>query len=144
MGRYDAYLRKYDSEGSELWTRQFGSQDFDLAWNVAIDDTGNLYVVGWTRGAFPGQTPLGDFDSFARKYDGDGNEIWTHQFGTNHDEVASGVVVDGAGNLYLVGYTEGVLPGQTSLGLRDAFVVKMSGSPETIRGNVNGEEGVDK
>ena len=122
-GRFDAYLRKYDSAGSEVWTRQFGSQHFDLAWDVSVDADGNLYVVGWTRGTLPGQTHLGDYDAFVRMYDADGNQLRTHQFGGRQQEVASDIVLDALGNLYLAGFTEGALTGQLSSGRRDAFVL---------------------
>ena len=127
LGRYDAYLRKYDNEGRELWTRQFGSQHFDLAWDVAVDRTGKVYVAGWTRGPLPGQAHLGDFDAFVGSYDGDGNQLWFHQFGTSENEHARRVLVDRLGNLYLVGYTDGAFPGHASSRQGDAFVMKMSG-----------------
>ena len=125
-GTYDAYLRKYAGDGSELWTGQFGSRRFDLAWDVAVDGTDSLYIAGWTQGALPGRSSLGRFDAFVRRYDGDGRELWTNQFGTEEDEVASDLAIDGAGNLYAVGYTKGSLPGQTGYGGLDAYVVKIA------------------
>src|SRR5262249_36133426 len=57
-GSLDAYVRKYDLAGGEMWTRQFG---FGHPANVipsssAADADGNVYVVGDTNGAFPGQS----------------------------------------------------------------------------------------
>jgi hypothetical protein len=46
-GSYDAFIRKYDLGGTELWTRQFGTSGFDNASGVAVDTTG-VYVVGQT------------------------------------------------------------------------------------------------
>jgi len=122
LGFGDAFVRKYDSKGSELWTRQFGTHNSDDALDVAIDGAGNVYVVGGTRDALPGQTHLGQRDAFVRKYDSDGNELWTRQFGTKGNDNASGIVIDGVGNVYVVGGTERALPGQTQLDWRDAFV----------------------
>ena len=130
LGKYDAYLRKYDSSGSEVWTRQFGSQHFDMASAVAADGSGNLYVVGWTRGTLPGQAHLGDFDAFVHMYDANGNELRSHQFGAQHKELASDLVLDGLGNLYMAGFTDGALNIQLSSGRRDAFAVKMPGVPQ--------------
>ncbi len=127
-GGRDAFVRKYDSSGNELWTRQFGSNTNDIAYDVAVDGEGNAYVVGYTFGTLPEQTSSGSFDAFVRKYDSSGNESWTRQFGTDAIDVARGVAVDGAGNAYVVGDTTGALPGQASSGRRDAFVRKYDSS----------------
>ena len=71
-GGFDAFLRKYDSTGSVLWTHQFGSPGDDFVHGIAIDASG-VYVTGWTYGALPGQTFLGASDAFLQKYDASGN-----------------------------------------------------------------------
>lgn len=121
-GGFDAYVRKYDGNGNELWTRQFGSSAFDSAYGAAGDPTG-LYVVGSTSGSLPGQTSLGTGDAFVRKYDTSGNEVWTRQFGSSDGDAASGVAAD-ATSVYVAGYTTGTLRGQTRFGATDAFVQK--------------------
>ena len=68
-GAGDAFLRKYDANGTELWTRQFGTPKFDDALAVAVDASGSIYVAGRTFGAFPGQNYAGGADAFVRKYD---------------------------------------------------------------------------
>ena len=51
-----------------------------------------LYVAGFVTGLLPGQTGGGggaaDVDAFVRKYDFNGNELWTRQFGIGRTEVA--------------------------------------------------------
>jgi len=98
---------------------QFGTSESDFAGGVAIDGAGNVYVVGnIQQGALPGQTSLGDADAYLRKYDGQGNELWTRQFGTSRqsgaqgEDQASAVVVDDTGNAYVAGFTFGFLPDQ--------------------------------
>ena len=61
-------------------------------------------------------------DGFVRKYGPDGSVAWTRQFGSLKRDEVSGIGVDGAGAAYVVGTTEGALPGQASAGGRDAFV----------------------
>ena len=129
MGSLDAYLRKYDFDGNLLWIRQFGNQGYDEANGLAVDGEGNVYVVGRTEGRLPGQTGFGSDDAYVRKYDPDGREFWTRQIGSRHSDMATSVAIDGAGNLYVVGRTEGTLPGQSSSEGVDAFVLKMSASP---------------
>jgi len=119
-GGKDAFVRTYDPNGNELWTRQFGSAADDQVMGLAADATG-IYVVGLTYGALPGQTYLGQDDAFIRKYDLNGNELWTQQFGTKGYDRATAVAVDGNG-VYVAGATSGVLPGQTRIGGEDAFL----------------------
>jgi len=133
LGKSDAYVRKYDRDGNEVWTRQFGSRGRDMANGVVVDSAGNLYVSGTTRLSLPGQSNMepvvGGSDVFIRKYDSEGNEVWTNQFGTQRGDSVAGVVVDGAGSLYVVGSTEGAFAGQTNSGSYDTFLLKMPDAP---------------
>ena len=58
-------------------------------------------------GTLPGQTGAGNADAFVRRYDTDGNEDWTDQFGTSRADHAYGVSVAN-GNVYVAGDTYGV------------------------------------
>ena len=123
MGVQDAFVRKYDSDGLEVWTRQFGTIGFDEAASLGVDDAGNVYVTGWTDEALPGQTNAGlGEDAYLRKYDSNGFEIWTRQFGTEGSDLAVGVVVSGDSGVFVAGYTDGALPGQASSGSFDGYL----------------------
>jgi hypothetical protein len=124
IGYEDTFVRKYSPEGLELWTRQFGSTGSCRAFGVAVDGSGNIIVVGRTEGALPGQTNLGTYDVFVRKYGRDGAELWTRQFGTTWPDLATAVAVDASGDILVAGTTEGALPGQTQVGSGEAFVRK--------------------
>ncbi len=123
-GSQDAFVRQYDANGTEVWTRQFGTASSDLALGISVDASG-IYVAGVTRGTLLGQTSAGSRDAFVRKYDANGTEVWTRQFGSSSDDRALGIAVDAPG-IYVAGITAGTLPGQTSAFSFDAFVVKLS------------------
>ncbi|WP_414395345.1 SBBP repeat-containing protein [Synechococcus sp. O70.2] len=55
-----------------------------------------------------------------------GSTEWIRQFGTPADEGAESVAVDGQGNVWVAGSTGGALPGPSSAGGRDVFVLKYS------------------
>jgi len=139
----DAFLRKYDPSGSELWTHQFGSEADDDALSVAVDASGNAHVAGRARGPLPGQSWLGDRDVFVRKYDASGTELWTRQFGTSARDEANGVAADVAGNAYVAGESRGALPGQTSAGNGDIFVRKYDSTGNELWTRQFGTAGVD-
>src|SRR5207248_791722 len=131
-GMIDAFVRRLDPAGHEVWTRQFGSPERDEPKGLALDDAGNVYIVGRTFGSLPGQTSAGGFDAFVRKYNRAGDELWTRQFGGGGGESAASVRIDHAGNAYVVGGTRAALPGQRNIGDYDAFVVKFDPAGATV------------
>lgn len=140
-GFLDAFVRKYDGDGNIMWTRQFGSADYDHVYGLALDGSG-VYVGGWTHGILPGQDTFGQYDAYIRKYDGDGNEVWTRQFGTSDYDVVSSLTSDATG-VYAAGWTWGTLPGQSNAGGRDAYVRKYDASGEEVWTHQFGSPGTD-
>lgn len=130
-GLQDGFVAKCDSSGNILWTRQFGTGAYDYTTAMAVDPSGNVFVTGYTWGVFPGQMGGGggSADAFVLKYDGAGNLLWTAQYGTNYEDYAGGIAVDGSGNIYVAGYTRGTFPGQTISGYWDAFLIKLGDAP---------------
>jgi Beta-propeller repeat len=128
----DAFIRRYDPNGTVVWTRQFGSADGEQAFGVATDSTG-IYVAGTTGGDLAGS--VGGRDGFLRKYDAGGNALWTRQFGTNTTDDLYAVAA-GSQGVYVVGDTVGNFPGQTKVGgLYDAYLMKfdVSGTQQWVR-----------
>lgn len=119
-GGADVFVRKHDTNGNHMWTRQFGSSGNDFGYSGAVDASG-VYVAGSTFGTLPNQTSAGGEDAFVRKYDLDGNELWTRQFGTPSIDRARGVAAD-VEDPVVAGVTFGTLPGQSNSGESDAFV----------------------
>ena len=124
FGSADAFVRKYNSSGTELWTTQFGSTQFDQPTGVATDGLGNVLVSGVTGGAIEG-TSAGGNDAFIAKFDSSGTQTWSDQFGTSENDSANSVATDPSGNVYVVGLTVGVIEG-ASAGNQDAFIRKLS------------------
>lgn len=104
-GAYDSFVTKYDSNGNQIWTRQFGSVNFDWISGVITDNRGNLYVAGYTEGNLGENKNAEVADVWLAKFDSDGNQIWLEQFGTELINRTFAIDVDGDGNVYLSGYT---------------------------------------
>ncbi len=134
-GGTDAFVTKMDGDGRDVWTQQFGTNLEDRALGITVDEGGNSYSVGWTRGQFPNQTDLGERtllerkDAFIHKIDFQGNALWTRQFGTPSPQHANAVTAVGDGSLFIVGNTTGTLLGQTALGTVDGFLMKQEVGP---------------
>ena len=121
-GGRDAFVSKYDSVGSLIWTRQLGTSGTDESFGVSADGLGNAFISGKTNGNLGGANE-GSNDTFVSKYDSAGNLAWTRQLGTSNGETSNGVSADGLGNVFISGTTAGSLDGSTPNG-PDAFVAK--------------------
>lgn len=119
-GASDGFVRKYLSDGTVIWTRQFGTPSPDNAYNIAVDNS-LVYIVGYTTGTFVSNS--GENDVFIRMYTLDGADGTTLQFGSITHDFALAVAVDSSGNIYVGGSTFGVL-GKKTFGARDAFIRK--------------------
>jgi Beta-propeller repeat/PEP-CTERM motif len=105
-GGTDAYLAKYNPDGSLLWTKQLGTSSLDKSNSVAMDTHGDAYISGYTHGNLAGN--YGSFcDAFLAKYDSAGNCRRIKQLSTNNlDSYYSSysVAVDTFGNAFISGY----------------------------------------
>src|SRR4030042_2716898 len=104
-GYLDYATIKYDPNGNQLWVTRYngpGNRD-DRAVAIAIDDNGNVYVTGESKGNSSG------YDYATIKYDTNGNQSWAARYNgpKNSDDRAHGIAVDGGGNVYVKGGSKG-------------------------------------
>jgi hypothetical protein len=132
------------------WGTYFGGSLGDDATSVAVDGSGNVFVVGITSssdfpleipgGAYEDRTLVGKSEAFIAKFSGsDLSLVWSTYFGGSSDELANSVAVDGSGNVFVVGWTSSSdfpleIPGGGAYfdnthngGVIDAFIAKFSG-----------------
>ncbi|MEG4147060.1 DUF4347 domain-containing protein [Microcoleus sp. Pol12B5] len=121
---------KYDSNGNQLWLKQFGTASDDSYSELILDSAGNLYLTGQTNGALGG-TNAGGQDIWATKYDSNGNQLWLKQFGSPESDSSSELALDSAGNLYLTGQTNGALGGPNAGG-QDIWIAKLGTITEVV------------
>ena len=127
-GYSDMFLIKYDSSGNKKWSKLLGSSSGDYGNGVVVDSSGNVYVTGYSEGAFDGHRNSGKSDMFLIKYDSSGNKKWSKLLGSSSDDYGYGVSVDSAGNVYVTGYSEGKFDGHTNSGENDMFLIKYDSS----------------
>jgi uncharacterized protein (TIGR03437 family) len=95
-GGQDVLLLKYDSTGRLLWSRVWGGPADDNGNGVAVDSSGNVYVVGATQ-----SFGLGWADALLLKFDGSGNLLWSKTWGGSSFDVGYDAAFDSAGNVYV-------------------------------------------
>lgn len=120
----DAFLAKLDTDGSIVWSRQWGTGAADGAYSLALDQSGDIFVTGFTEGDLDGNTNAGVLDIFLIKWNADGTKAWTKQWGTTGYEQGYALATNNAGKIFVSGNTNGALDGNTNLGAYDAFLTK--------------------
>ncbi|HNF26262.1 MAG TPA: Ig-like domain-containing protein [Leptospiraceae bacterium] len=80
-------------------TQISGTGGNENVYDITLDDSGNVYIVGATNGNLDGQTGNGGWTGFVKKYDKYGNPVWTRLY--NDAGYISKVIYD-TGNLYVL------------------------------------------
>jgi enterochelin esterase-like enzyme len=128
VGALDGWVARYDAAGNRAWLTQFGTSANEEVWGLTADTAGNTYVAAYSAGDFDG--PLaGDKDLVAARFDAAGTLTWKDQLGTDLNDKSAAVGLDGAGNLYVAGFSDGDL--EVHLGKFDGVLVKYA--PDTSR-----------
>jgi len=110
----DVFLLKYDSSCNLLFQIPWGGTGNDVGRGVAVDGFDNVYVTGSTDSYGAGQS-----DVFLLKYGPSGEFQFSKTWGGSQNDYASGVAVDGSGNVYVTGST-----GSFGAGQSDVFLLK--------------------
>lgn len=130
----DIVVLALDAGGATLWAKHWGDVEGDIAFDVAVAPSGDVFVVGSFHGtlSFGVGSPLtsaGQADAFVARLDPSGAPVWAKRFGGAGDDVASAVVLDGT-SLWVGGsFSGGADFGQGSTpvaGENDAFLLKMA------------------
>ena len=103
---YDYATIKYAPNGDTLWVRRYngpGNRD-DYASALAVDDSGNVYVTGWSIG-----TVFPNYDYATIKYSPSGDTLWVRRYNGpgGGNDIAYALAVDTSGNVYVTGGSDG-------------------------------------
>jgi len=91
---------KYNSSGVEQWVARYdgSASNWDVAFAIAVDDAGNVYVTGGGGGEYA-----------TVKYNSSGVEQWVARYDGlgNGNDKAQDIALDDSGNVYVTGYSKG-------------------------------------
>lgn len=128
----DGYVEIYDEGGDLVGSNAISATGDQRVTGVSIDAQNGI-AVGITTFGDLDAAPAGNGDPAVRKLSYDGSTIWTRQIGSAQVETTSRVVIDGNGDVFLGGTTQGVLDGANAGG-SDAFLWQVSsdGTSQTV------------
>lgn len=104
-GNYrDFLVVKFDANGDTIWSRTKngkGSGD-DEAISVAVDNSGNVFVCGYSEG------DTTNVDILLMKYDASGTKLYDTTWNSvaNYDDIPVAMALDPSGNIFIAGNTE--------------------------------------
>lgn len=112
-GYMDAFVAKFSSYGSRLWSTYYGGGNDDEGRGVAIDRSENVYITGFTKsitgiatkGAYQAHGGGYSVDAFLAKFSPTGRLQWGTYYGGSSDEYDMGICTDAKGDAYICGYT---------------------------------------
>jgi len=159
----DLFVAKLNANGQYLWAVRAGGGNLDLAYGLAVDAAGNVYLTGYFRDtALFGGTSLTSAgvsgssappDVFVAKLNAAGQWLWAVRGGGDRSDRGTDVQVDAAGNVYCCGFFRGdaatfgpfTLP-LPALDPSDAFAAKLDANGQwlwVVRAGGTGQDVAD-
>lgn len=137
-GGNDGLLAKYNSSGTIQWQRTLGLSGSDTFYDIALNSSGDVYVVGTTS-----SQGAGNADNLVAKYNSSGTIQWQRILGSAFFESNySGIGVDGTGDVFVTFSTPG-----TGAGGDDIILAKYNSSGtiqfQKTLGGASGDDGKD-
>jgi hypothetical protein len=147
-GGNDIFLSKYNSNGSLLWAKNFGSTESDKGYSVITNSDGDVFLTGFYSAHIYFDnihlTPYGRGDVYTMKLDNDGVVQWAKKGAGAEDDKGKGITFDRSGNIYVAGFftDQATFSGTTinNNGTTGGFLVKYdaNGQFQWVEGNCCG------
>jgi hypothetical protein len=104
-GGLDAFLVKFDGDGTHVWSKSFGSASNESGYGLVIDESSDVIVTGNFHDSvdFGGGflVSAGSDDIFLARYTNGGVHVRSQRFGSTGSDLGTGVDVDVHGNVFL-------------------------------------------
>lgn len=136
-GWHDAVLMKFTPEGQHIWSRIWGSPDYERCWALCVDSEDGIYAAGDVFGM--------DYeDIMVAKYSPDGIQLWWQTWGSSAWAWALGICAQGSSRVYVVGSTDGAFDGETNAGDWDCWLSALSNDGGRAWTRIWGSAGEDQ
>jgi hypothetical protein len=140
IDRYNGFTYVVDTEGflTKLEANNLGSfdkvwssglsgpssaRDSTRLWGIANGNSGDIYVVGDSKGNVANFTGKGSSDAYVAKFAKNGKREWIQQLATPNRDIPNDLAIKN-GNVYVVGRTGGNLGSQSTQQNEIGFIAK--------------------
>jgi len=135
-GVYDAFLAKYDINGTLVWNKTWGGTGVDMGYSVVQTNDDGYLIIGYTISFGAGSN-----DIFVAKYDSSGNFVWDKTWGGTSNDRGYSIAQSTDGSFVITGDTFSF----TTAGGYDTFLAKFDISGNfvwnSLWGGVNTDTG---
>jgi hypothetical protein len=121
-GEDDVYLVKTGSGGDTVWTRTYGSTEWDYGNSLVETTDGGIVIAGWTS-----SFGVAHYDLYLIKTDSEGDTVWTRTYGGASVDCGYWVDETVDGGIIIAGYT-----GSVGAGMNDVYLVKTDSGGDTV------------
>jgi hypothetical protein len=132
-GEEDVFAAALNSSGSLLWSTFLGAASDDYGHDIALDNSGNIYVTGFSYATWgsPVHAFNGDADAFVACLGSSGILLWNTFMGNTNYEYGYGITVNGSGKIYVTGHSNSGWgsPINGHSGALDVFMAKLAIDP---------------
>jgi gliding motility-associated-like protein len=156
-GEQDIWLVQIRPDGTKVWDKTYGGIGKDQAFNAAIADNGQSYIITAHSDSPVGgdktEACRGALDLWLIKIDRSGNKIWDKTYGGNdRDEYPTGLTTTKDGNFVVTCGSLSDASGEKTAGLRgartifnkDVWAMKFSTNGAKVWDKTFGGEGLDE
>ncbi len=129
-GSIDYWIVAIDDDGNLLWEKNYGGKKPDTAYNIKINERGNLVVGGISSSdtsAVKKASMKGLIDYWLLYLTPDGEVIWDQTYGSLLRDALTETVIGADGSIFMAGHSEsdtGIDKTAPSRGVNDIWVVK--------------------
>jgi hypothetical protein len=142
----EAIIVKYDSEGNELWRKNWGGTGGDFFADVIeTSDQGFIAVGGSWSTDISGFSSKGSYDAIIVKFNSSGNQVWINSLGGTDSDTFSQVIEVSDGFVVIGDTLSTDIDGLTAFGTSgyDSLIVKYNTSGKQVWAKNFGGSGRD-
>lgn len=120
LGNHDLLLCRLNESGDTVWTKSYGTAEFDFAQNIRQTSDLEFLIAG------DGYDSNGNQEIILLKTDSAGIVLWSRSYGTSGDEEVKDVLLTANGELILCGILDG---GSNDV---NSFAMKVDQNGDTV------------
>ncbi|MBI2268884.1 MAG: SBBP repeat-containing protein [Bacteroidetes bacterium] len=143
----DGFILKFNNSGTRLWATFYGGSGFDWTSGIAVNNSGDIYITGYTtsnnfptfnplNGSYFQGAPVNTGYLFILKFTSSGVRSWATCYGGTSYNTGASITCDNSGNIYVTGRSPGFpvinntsnpsIYSQAPGGGMDAFILKFN------------------